>query len=947
MVIIGTRPTDSGVMKNRRRTTTKAKRPSAPKVSGRRNPSGASADTKVALLTRERDEALEQQKSTSDVLRIISASAGDVKPVFDAILANATRLCEAKFGTLYLYNGRTFSAAATHNASAAYVKFRMRGPIQPGPGTALDRVVRTKRPVHVPDITKEKAYLRGDSTFTAAVKLGGYRTLLSVPMLQNGKLIGTLAIQRQEVRPFTEKQIDLVTSFAAQAVIAIENTRLLNELRESLQQQTATADVLKVISSSPGELEPVFQAMLENAARVCDAWSGNIFRWEGDAFHHVATHNTLPAFAEARRNSAIRPHPKDPLGRIHSTRKLVHISDAAAEEVYTRRLNQGLVEAVEIGGVRTMLAVPMLKENDLIGAFTMNRQEVRLFTDKQIELVQNFAAQAVIAIENTRLLNELRQSLEQQTATADVLRVISSSPGELEPVFQAMLESATRICEAKIGNLLLFDGRDMRVVAMHNAPREHEEMRRRNPVIPLERSIAGPLVRTKKLVFVADITAEEPYASSPLAKVGGARTAMAVPMLREDELVGAITIYREEVRPFTDKQIALLQSFAAQAVIAIENTRLLNELRESLEQQTATSEVLRVISSSPGDSGPVFETMLENAVRLCAAQFGMLFLYDEREREFRAAATWNLPTAYAENLGKNSIRYDSRIPMGRAAISKQPVHVADVRSDPAYIDGLPGMVGVADLGGARTLVQVPMLKDNNLVGTIGIYRQEVHPFTEKQIALVQNFAAQAVIAIENTRLLNELRQSLQQQTATAEVLNVISRSKFDLQPILQSVVDTAASLCRADTAVIFRLEEGIYRFAAGYCIDPRYMEIERATPITPGPGTVVGRAAMRREAVRIVDAMVDPLYEKKEDAEVAQVRSMMGVPLMRAGEAIGVIALARQRVEPFVDREIELVSTFADQAVIAIENVRLFEAEQQRTRELSNHWSSRPLPRRC
>ena len=286
-----------------------------------------------------------------------------------------------------------------------------------------------------------------------------------------------------------------------------------------------------------------------------------------------------------------------------------------------------LVEAVEIGGVRTMLAVPMLKENDLIGAFTMNRQEVRLFTDKQIELVQNFAAQAVIAIENTRLLNELRQSLEQQTATADVLRVISSSPGELEPVFQAMLESATRICEAKIGNLLLFDGRNMRVVAMHNAPREHEEMRRRNPVIPLERSIAGPLVRTKKLVFVADITAEEPYASSPLAKVGGARTAMEVPMLREDELVGAITIYREEVRPFTDKQIALLQSFAAQAVIAIENTRLLNELRESLEQQTATSEVLRVISSSPGD----FRASLRNdagerCTPLCGAVWHAVFV---------------------------------------------------------------------------------------------------------------------------------------------------------------------------------------------------------------------------------------------------------------------------------------------------------------------------------
>jgi two-component system, NtrC family, sensor kinase len=243
---------------------------------------------------------------------------------------------------------------------------------------------------------------------------------------------------------------------------------------------------------------------------------------------------------------------------------------------------------------------------------------------------------------------------------------------------------------------------------------------------------------------------------------------------------------------------------------------------------------------------------------------------------------------------------------------------------------------------ARTLVGVPLLKDNEVVGIIAIYRQEIRPFTDKQIELVQNFAAQAVIAIENTRLLNELRQrtddlaeSLEQQTATSDVLGVISRSKFELQPILQSVVDTAARLCRAEAGVIFRREDGIYRFAAGYSLDPAYLEIERKTPIVPGQGTVVGRAAMTGQVGRIDDAWTDPLYEKKQEAKIGRGRSMIGVPLMREGEPIGVIGLARSRVDPFAEREIDLVTTFADQAVIAIENVRLFEAEQQRTRELT------------
>jgi two-component system, NtrC family, sensor kinase len=367
--------------------------------------------------------------------------------------------------------------------------------------------------------------------------------------------------------------------------------------------------------------------------------------------------------------------------------------------------------------------------------------------------------------------------------------------------------------------------------------------------------------------------------------------------------------------------------------------RQAREIEDAREERAAISEVLRVISSSPGDSQPVFAAMLENAVRICGAKFGNLWLYDGES--FRIDATYGAPPAYVEYLRRaGPFRADARVGIGRLAQTRQTYEVADVAAQPTHNDKL--RVATIDLAGARTVLGVPMLKDGKVVGSIVIYRREVQPFTEKQVALVENFAAQAVIAIENTRLLNELRQrtadlteSLEQQTATAEVLGVISRSKFELQPILQSVVDTAMRLCRADQAIIYRPQSGTYRFAAGHSTVPEYLEIEKQTTIVPGHGTVVGRAALTRQVARVDDPLADPLYEKKDDARVGGVRSMIGVPLMRDGEPIGVIGLARNRVEPFTDHEIELVTMFADQAVIAIENVRLFEAEQQRTRELT------------
>jgi signal transduction histidine kinase/HAMP domain-containing protein/putative component of toxin-antitoxin plasmid stabilization module len=737
----------------------------------------AGLERKVEERTRELTSALGQQTAISEILHVISNNPGDVRPMLNAVAERALRLCDAAQGTIVMVEGNALRREAAFGSTQTLEE----GEVMPlTRGSVAGRAIIDRAPFQIDDLATASA-----EEFPIGRELQrriGHHTALAVPLMHEDRATGAIQLWRMETRPFTEKQITLVKTFAGQAAIAIENVRLFNQTKEALEQQTAISEILRVIASSPGDVKPMLDAVAERALRLCEAAQASIFLVEGTALRFVAGFGGMTTFEEGEVTELTRDRV---VGRATLDRETIHVPDILPLLDTQYPVSRDNLSKYRLG-FRAILAVPLMRESRAIGAISLWRPEPKAFTDQQIALVKTFADQAAIAIENVRLFNQTKEALEQQTAVAEILRVISGSPTDVQPVLDAIAERAARLCNASAASMYLIDGGLLRHLASKGPspdPVSHLD------ALPINRdSLTGRAVLERRTIHLSDVlaAASEYPLSRDIAARYGHRTVVVMPLMREGQPFGTIVLRRREVKPFSEREIALLGTFGDQAAIAIENVRLFNETKEALDQQRASADVLAAISSSIADAAPVFEKIVESCGRLFAGKAVAIYLV-EGDGHFRLAAQRGLS---AEQLSKirraGPMPLDDRTGSGVAILGRRMLHFPDIENG----EGVPPETrrSGGELG-HKSCVFAPMIWEDKGIGTIVVGRDFVGAFSDKEIALLKTFANQAVIAIQNARLFHEIQdKSRQLEIANQHKSEFLANMSHELRTPLNAII---------------------------------------------------------------------------------------------------------------------------------------------------------------